>query len=72
MRPKRPPEHRPPHAESMLSAWVVPARWTQTEDERDALRAANGRDPVQERVTRAVVLGALVLMVLMVVRMACG
>ena len=68
----KPCNHRPHHVESVLSGWVVPARWSQSEDDRRALQAANGRDLVQERATAAVVLGAVVLMVLFVVRMVCG
>lgn len=70
--PRRPPCHRPPHRESMLSGWVVPARWTKSPEEREALRAANGVDVVQERATQVVVLTALVIVVLLVIRMAVG
>lgn len=67
---RRPPRDlTPPGVETFQRGELVPVRWAHSAEEQAALRSANGRDLTMERATGIVVLGALLLVLLAVIRM---
>lgn len=66
---RHPRDLTPPGVETFSRGELVPVRWAHSAEEQAALRSANGRDLPMERATGIVVGGALVLLLLAVVRM---
>lgn len=59
-----------PDADATDGGMITPIRWVRNAEEQRALQVANGGDPARDRATVVVLIGAALLLLLALVRIA--